>query len=297
MGMILFTMLFVPAFYVAVGFLSTSRYVNATATDLSISVNQSRAAGEGTASWADPAWRVAVVFAVMTAMLGAVALLAWLSNDIFAGLMLATDGFLIWGLIGLLTNPGLSMRRVVFGLGVAIFLMTARSLWPESWAWNGISSLAVVVTALLVFRTLRFRPLAILSAGLFAYDLAHVYGTGLMMRMVENAGESVSSLAMIIPASLSLGSEESYLMGHGDIVVPGVWAMLAFRMASAHRRPVVMATTLAGIVLGWAAAIATLEWTAHPVPALLFLVPGAALGYLASAIPLRVGERPPVHDS
>ncbi len=284
-----FSVVVIPLFYVAVGLLSVSRFVNASVTDLSQNTDQEFLAG--TASGLDGAKRAGGVFLAMTAMLAAVALISWWSQDLVRTTMLAFTFALIWFLFAGQVNPTQSMRRVALGLAVAGWLLATKIWWPTSWVWNGISSFLVVTGMMLSFRTIQLRLLAILSAGLFVYDVVHVYGTGLMMLAAENSGNAASSLMVAIPSSLADGAEAAYHVGLGDIGFPGAWMMLAFRMASAHDRPVVVVTTLVGIVLGWGATIATLEITEHPVPALIFLVPGCALGYLASAVPLRLNEK------
>lgn len=286
---IVFSVAIIPLFYVAVGLLSVSRFVNASVTDLSQNTDQEFLAG--TASGVDGAKRAGGVFLAMTAMLAGVALVAWWSQDLVRTIMLAFTFFLTWFLFAGQTNPTQSTRRVVLGLLVAGWLLATKIWWPTSWVWNGISSFLVVTGMMLSFRTIQLRLLAILSAGLFVYDVVHVYGTGLMMLAAENSGDAASSLMVAIPSSASAGAEAAYHVGMGDIGFPGAWMMLAFRMASAHDRPAVVVTTLVGIVLGWGATIATLQITEHPVPALIFLVPGCALGYLASAVPLRLNEK------
>lgn len=288
---IIFSVVIVPLFYVIIGLLSVSRYVNASVTNISADF-QASVSGEGAAERPlGGAMRALAVFLAMSVLLGAVALVAWMSQDAIRVIALMTTTFMIWILIAAQTNAGYSSVQFWIGTIAAAWLLVARLWWPDNWVWGGIASLLATASMILAYRTVRFRLLAIVSAGLFAYDAVHVYGTGLMMTVAESSGGATSSLMVAIPQSAAVESAASYQVGLGDIGFPGLWMMLAFRMADAHARPIVALTTIAGIVLGWIATIATCELTQHPVPALIFLVPGAALGYLASAIPLRLDEK------
>lgn len=288
---IIFSVVIVPLFYVTIGLLSVSRHVNASVTSISpdfqASVSGERAAERPLGG----AMRVLAVFLVMSVLLGAVALVAWMSQDAIRGIALMATTFMIWALVAGQTNPTYSVAQFLIGTVAAAWLLVARLWWPDNWVWGGIASLLATASMILAYRTVRFRLLAIVSAGLFAYDAVHVYGTGLMMTVAESSGGATSSLMVAIPQGAAVESAASYQVGLGDIGFPGLWVMLAFRMAAAHGRRAVVVTTMSGIVLGWIATIATCELTRHPVPALIFLVPGAALGYLASAMPLRIIEK------
>lgn len=285
----IFSALYIPVFYLLVGWLSTSRFVNLEATNVGDALNQEKLAGRESGRWRflKP---IAVVFVAATVLLGCVGLLAWLHADAMSLLLLSADWFLFFALVAFQLNPQQRGWQVPAALAFATALVAVHATWPANWVVSVTNGTLFLVAALLAWRTIRLPLLCVLSAGLFFYDITHVYGTGLM-EYVAASGGATSSVMMTIPQTMAVAAEPAYQVGLGDIMIPGLWVLVAFRVAAASGQRAVIATTIIGIILAWGATIATLELTEHAVPALLFLMPGAALGYFAAALLLRLYEK------
>ncbi len=148
---------------------------------------------------------------------------------------------------------------------------------------------AVCGIGILLFRQIRTRFLSYGSVGMMLYDVINVFGTKLMLRIVPDTSDTTSMAPTLagtfsIPMSLSLSSDASVSLGFGDIVIPGLWVMAAARTTDRPTRAVLW--TVAGISVAHVVTLGVLIASQVPLPALLFLLPGAAAGYW-------IGTHPP----
>jgi presenilin-like A22 family membrane protease len=288
---IVFVFVLIPSYYLLVGFLSVSSLVNEASVFFLGSKKSDRAPEKKAARWQANLSRVLGIALLMTGFLLLFTLTISHFPDIYAWGERVNHALMAWILFGYILNPKKRLVLHAVGIAVSAGTMTALVFWPEIWIVQDVTAIVTLAGVMLMLRNLRFSRLAICSAGLFLYDLTNVWITGFMLRLKCATDDATANMAVLIPDALSAGSKILLSIGTGDILIPGVWMMLAFRTAVEHKNPYVVVLTLLGIIAGWIAATATLILTSYPVPALVFLVPGAAAGYLTGHMLTRRNEK------
>lgn len=220
-----------------------------------------------------------VVGASLVLLVAAIALhrhwVVWLFTGIVA--------FNCGNLVAVTLNPQKRRWQLIAGYGLAVCLFLLYALYPN-WLTSGILSTGMILNACLMFKWIRLRTLIILTTGLFIFDAIHVFGTGLMMEAATGDGTVNSPIMYTIPNSTSLHAEMLFGVGLGDILIPGFLLMLSWRLAYFNKKPIIVVSTLLGILGGHLLALLAVVVTLHPQPALIYLVPCTWLGLGASTM-------------
>ncbi len=289
-----FFLLVLPALYVGTAALATTPRIKAI-NILPPFVDS----GERAAHHPSARPRIAVVVSVligMTVILCSMAVLVYWLPVIIDDFMYFATILLVGDLIGRLLAPArlldatpvglgrrlLNLGRYFVGFAVAWVVVGLVSDW-SNWLSLGVIALACAASAMLSFSRISARLLALVSVALVCYDAIHVFGTGLMQVVADQAyatsqQEGAIVIGMVnIPSALDLAAPTSVAIGLGDIVTPGLWVMVA-ALTTQHPNTV-MFTTIVGIMIGWIACLTVSELGYLYLPALIFLMPGSMAGY------------------
>lgn len=167
-------------------------------------------------------------------------------DKLMKGIFFISIGFVIWFVMGALISMFIYDIAVVFGLAVAIAAVCIVALWkyPEWYVIDIVGlPMAVGIIALLGL-TFSVIPMLILLTALAVYDFISVYKTKHMLTLAEGVSEMGLPLLIVVPKKLPYsyrdqklnlkdkGGEkkerEAFLIGLGDVIIPGVLASSAF---------------------------------------------------------------------
>lgn len=187
--------------------------------------------------------------------------------------------------------PRALVTTVSSGLS-GLLVVAPAFLWP-SWFTTGLCASIVAVGLLIVISMVRFRDkiglslwhCAALLVGIVIYDVFAVFFTPMMEDVALTLSGTGSSLPIMIsfPESLNWDAEPRFMLGLGDIVLPGIAVMIGFREARRYGRPALVIGPCLGYVVGMAATTAVMTFTHEPQPATLYLVPGVLAGLVIAA--------------
>lgn len=273
-----------PAFYLATARLSLTTHVRGQIADpftAAANASPDRKSSDGLT--------VLVVFLGMSVILVASVWAMQVVPDLMNWIGKWGIGFVIGSYVGGILSPKPNLRRLAAGYAAGFSLVAAAHAWP---VWPSVQALQLTMCgcAVLFLRSLPIRFLTLASVALFFYDLVHVFGTELMQEAISSEGRPVGVVSYLymgvfpIPAALDLSSDMSLVLGLGDILVPGLWVMAASRASQPWRA---VRWTVGGIAVGTAATLTTLIVSEQALPALIFLLPGAAAGYWIGTRPAR----------
>ena len=263
----------VAGFYALVGFLAYSSSGQLSIGLSAEGVDETLIPSDGARSWQDYAWFGAKAVGFLTGSLLVFAFvgtrwLGWvipvlfsLANGCLLAVTLNPEGRRGWKLAGL-------------SWGIASFVLAA---FVPNWFTNGLITAGASLALLLTAKRIPVRTAAAISAFLFAYDVFHVFGSGLMERAAL-AAEATPAL-ITVPSALRWQAAPLFAIGAGDITVPGLVALVGFRLASANRKPGIAVATVAGILAGHIVAVIAVILMRRGQPALLYLLPCAWIGF------------------
>ncbi|MBI3633935.1 MAG: hypothetical protein HY226_06650 [Candidatus Vogelbacteria bacterium] len=186
----------------------------------------------------------------------------------------------------LLGQTGISApaRRIASVL-MSVALNFGWYVYPN-WITIDFIALFMGVQMLVAYRNITLKQSAILSFGIMGYDALMVFGTGLMQKVAEGAatgGKVLIPVLVMIPKTLSINSSNQFMLGLGDIVLPGFIVMCALRLAVRHRSLSLAIGAWLGYVAGSIMALTMLFIFKFPQPATIYLMPGTFLGLLLAA--------------
>jgi presenilin-like A22 family membrane protease len=227
------------------------------------------------------AFVIGQIVACMTGGLITVIVIAYVSKALLVALLSFVIGVAVWSLIGISLNPSWNWTQMVSGFVIAAVLVLEQYLHPH-WLLRDVIAGLVTMSILMNLRKIGLRTLVMIGIALVIYDALNVYGTGFMIDAAQVQAIEGVPMAVEVPKAFSIGN--------GDIILPGLWIMLAFRMAKIHGKKRVVVTTMLGNVIGWGAAFFVLVLSEYPVPALVCLIPCTAVGYLITAVPQKLVE-------
>lgn len=213
-----------------------------------------------------------------TVVLSAMLLLVKLSADIFTVLVSLTFVLTNTVLIGLILNPRRANTQRHLALVIAVAMVVLQRLYPN-WLTTDLLALSGLVCLLMLIADVHRTVLTIISVAIFLHDIKSVYFSDTMIELVEHNDLLLLPLVVTIPEGLSLASEPFMQIGLGDLAIPGIWAMLAWRQAKEMNQPLIVISTFSGIALGWVASLTVLFTTGHPVPAMMTLMPCTMAGF------------------
>ncbi len=172
-----------------------------------------------------------------------------------------------------------SARRVIFQ--ACLLLASASWIFYPNWLTIDVSALLFALMLLIHLRNFTLKSVTVLAAAIMLYDALMVFGTQTMQKAAGRFTEL--PVMLIIPGSLSLNTEPILRIGLGDIVLPGVIVMLAFRKSVFYRNFNLAAASMCGYSFGYLITLFVLYVAKFPQPATIYLIPGAWLGFMLAA--------------
>jgi len=237
-----------------------------------------------------------VTFIVFTAI---ILLLAKYSDRVVQGIVLGSTGYLVffmlYPLLGfVLPDPA----ALVISLVVSAVLLILLIKHPEWYVIDVCGVLIGLGAITLLGISLNILLVIILLAGLAVYDAISVYRTKHMITLTDVVVDLKLPVVLVIPKirdyslvrdkkrlkeKLEEGEErEAFLMGLGDMVMPGILVTSAFSNIATNGLLIalsVMVGTLCGFV-----ALMFFVLRGKPQAGLPLLCSGAILGYLVSSL-------------
>ena len=226
--------------------------------------------------------QVVGIFFVLTLVLFVLAFVIKLSGGvIFKGLII----FIFWTAafnFAYFLNIKFKPIKITLQIIMATVVTAAWVVFP-SWLTLDIAGLIVILWALANCKTLTFKQVLVLLIAVMIYDVVAVFGTGVMQIVALGAVKMHLPLMLTIPQSFSLASSALFKIGLGDIVLPGLMIMIAFREGRQRRLPAVSWATIGGYIVGGLVTVTILFLTHVPQPATIYLVPGVLIGFILVA--------------
>ncbi len=282
---LLFIAVLLPAYYFTIAWLSRSRYINHDYADFPwemIPGMSKTHAPQSTGRVAvTSSLQIGTIALVMSGILLSTYLLLQIAQDFHQVFIVGLQWLVLTMFFSLVLNPTMSKGLAWLGTCTATALILVQSNWPGNWIIAGSMGLMVTTSLLMMYRNIPLRAIVVLSVGLILYDILNVYGTGLMEDAIDLMGKQARASAMIsVPQSVKAGSLPAIEVGLGDILFSGLWIIFAARTASETKQRRVLFTTMLGITVGWVLCDIICHTTHRGVPALMTLLPCAAIGYL-----------------
>lgn len=166
---------------------------------------------------------------------------------------------------------------ILVSVALAGLLLLVVKVYPN-WLTYNLVAFVIASTILVMAPKIPFRYLVFGAVGLLTYDVVHVFGTGLMMKVATSALPAPGFI-VIVPKNLfnlSASPVENLLgiLGLGDIVVSGLVIMYA-------REYGLSKVALLAYGVGLILTVVIGKLIEHPMPALLVLLPVSSV-YLSA---------------
>jgi presenilin-like A22 family membrane protease len=237
-----------------------------------------------------------VTFIVFTAI---ILLIAKYSERVVQGIVLGSTGYLVFFMLyPLLSFVIPDLAALIVSLSVSAILFVLLIKHPEWYVIDVCGVLIGLGAITLLGISLNILLVIILLAGLAVYDAISVYRTKHMITLADVVVDLKLPVVLIIPKirGYSLvkdkkrlkekleegGEREAFLMGLGDIVMPGILVTSVFSNVATNGLLIalsVMIGTLGGFV-----ALMFFVLKGKPQAGLPLLCSGAILGYLVSSL-------------
>lgn len=237
-----------------------------------------------------------VTFIVFTAL---ILLLAKFSERVVQGIVLGSTAYLIffmlYPLLGFVFPAVWALVVSVVGPALLLFLLIK---YPEWYVLDACGVLIGLGAITLLGISLGILLVIILLIGLAVYDAISVYQTKHMIALADIVVALKLPVVLVIPKirGYSLikdkkrlkekleegGEREAFLMGLGDIVMPGILVVSAFSNI-ADNGLLIALSVIIGTLGGFVALMASVL-KGKPQAGLPYLCAGAILGYLISSL-------------
>ncbi|MDO8516131.1 MAG: hypothetical protein Q7S28_02695 [bacterium] len=162
--------------------------------------------------------------------------------------------------------------------------VTAWWVLSPNWLSLNIAATIIMLYVLVLARFMNIYTAILILSALAVYDVINVFGTGLMLKAAMPS-IGVAPLLVVVPASLSLSAQRVSALGLGDIVIPGLAILAAFRESKIKKNPLFSILAISFYLLALATAFVAVRLTKSPQPALLYISP-AVIAALLLATPL-----------
>lgn len=173
-------------------------------------------------------------------------------DKLMKGIFFVSIGFIIWFVMGALIDVLIDLDvTLTFVLATVIAALSVAAIWkyPEWYVIDIIGlPMAVGIIALLGL-TFSIIPVLILLTALAVYDYISVYKTKHMLTLAEGVSDMGLPLLIIVPKKLPYSymeqkisikqkpgekkEREAFLVGLGDIIIPGILVTSSFWFISA----------------------------------------------------------------
>jgi len=158
-------------------------------------------------------------------------------------------------------------------------------LWKKHWIANNVLGLAFSINGIELLHLNTILNGCILLGGLFFYDIFWVFGTDVMVTVAKSFEAPIK---LVFPQDFLINGvfgSHFFMLGLGDIVVPGIFISLLLRYDVSLKRRVNLYFIVGVIayIIGLMTTGFILAKFNHAQPALLYLVPSCVLSPLAVA--------------
>lgn len=166
-----------------------------------------------------------------------------------------------------------------------VFAASISGMWffYPHWITTSVVSFFVAFFALILLKEISFKEALILSLAVILYDIPMVFLSGFIPEVAKSA--STTPIGVSLPPALWFTKVE--MIGLGDIILPGILIMAAFREAKIRSLPFLPFGAIAGYFFGMTIAVMVLQ-VFDSQPATLYLIPGVLLGFWAALAMNRV---------
>lgn len=172
-------------------------------------------------------------------------------DKLMKGIFFVSIGFIIWFVAGALISLFIYDMTIDFAVAIIIAAISVLAIWkyPEWYVIDIVGlPMAVGIIALLGL-TFSIIPVLILLSALAVYDFISVYKTKHMLTLAEGVSDMGLPLLIVVPKKLPYSyieqkvklrdksgekkEREAFLVGLGDMIIPGILASSAFWFISA----------------------------------------------------------------
>ncbi len=232
-------------------------------------------------TWRHIVGRICMVALVLTVMICTILLLVRYGLSIRVYALLATFFMLFF------TSKMSIFRSLPYPhIYSLIFAAAVSGIWffYPHWITTSVVSLFTAFFALIILKEISFKEALILSLAVILYDVSMVFLSGFMEEVAESAG--TTPIGMSLPPALLFTKVK--MIGLGDIILPGILIMAAFREAKIRSLPALPFGAIAGYFFGMVLAVTALNVFNFSQPATLYLIPGVLLGFWIALLINRV---------
>jgi len=165
-------------------------------------------------------------------------------------------------------------------------LFSSWYLWKKHWIANNVLGLAFSINGIELLHLNTILNGCILLGGLFFYDIFWVFGTDVMVTVAKSFEAPIK---LVFPQDFLVNGvfgSHFFMLGLGDIVVPGIFISLLLRYDKSLKRDsnLYFIVGVISYVLGLITTGVVLTKFNHAQPALLYLVPSCVLTPLTVAL-------------
>jgi len=202
-------------------------------------------------------------------------------------MILAVSWLLLFGFFGVFTNRWLEGYQTTANAIRVVIATLLSYAWYVHPNWVTINSVALCMGlfVLMQLKDITLKQVLTFSIAIMTYDAVAVFGTKMMQEVAASvsAKETLAPIVVFIPRSFAIESDRVFIMGLGDIVIPGAIIMMAINKARQYAAPLLSVGAITGYVAGALVSFAMLFGFQHPQPATIYLIPGALAGFLVPA--------------
>lgn len=166
------------------------------------------------------------------------------------------------------------------------FIVSGGWFFFPYWLTTGIAGYFLSVFILVHLKEISMKQALVASLAIMVYDVSMVFFSGFMVEAAEGAGST--PIGVSIPPALSFIGIS--MIGLGDIILPGILIMSAFREAKLRGLPLLPSGAIAGYFLGFFFAVFMSKLFGSQ-PATLYLIPGVCFGFWVTLSAYRVPLR------
>lgn len=233
-------------------------------------------------TWRDVAGRICMVTLLLVVMICTILLLMRYGLSLRVYALLATF-FVLFAISKLSIFRSFSYPWIY----ALVFAAAISGMWffYPHWITTGAVSFFVAFFALILLKEISFKEALILSFAVILYDIPMVFLSGFIPEVAKSAG--TTPIGVSLPPALWFTKVQ--MIGLGDIILPGILIMAAFREAKIRSLPFLPIGAIIGYFFGMTIAVMVLQ-VFDSQPATLYLIPGVFLGFwvalLANRVPL-----------
>lgn len=233
-----------------------------------------------------------------------IVLIKYGKENLLKAVMFMSIGFVLFFVCLVLLAQILNAELLIIILAVAISAISVYALWtyPEWYVVDSVGILMAIGIVALLGISLSVLPVLLLLSALAIYDFIAVYKTKHMLTLADGVADMGLPMILVVPKKLpysyrekrpkiaaeSKEEREAFLMGLGDIIIPGLLPASAFWFIDTEKVLLGIDGNLfvaLGAVIGGLCAflfLMRLVNKGNPQPGLPFLNVGVIVGYVVA---------------